>query len=153
MVKCPECYSEDPRITPLREPEQCLKEHTQYICSVCGRCICINNLGDWRYRWKFPYSSLEDAKLYLKVAEIVSQDICGIYAIQSSNGRESYKLFHTREDLEDYLRHNKGKTCLTMEPLYVSEAHHPVLYHQIRRLSKEEAEKYLEEQKRSRTKK
>ena len=149
-MKCPECYSENPRITPLREPEQCLKEHTQYVCSLCGRCICINNLGDWRYRWKFPYSSLEEAKLYLKVAEIVSEDVCGIYSIQSSRGRVSYKIFHLREDLFDYLSHNKDKTCLDREPLYVSEAYMPILPKQIRRLSKEEAERYLEEQRNAR---
>ncbi|WP_168198188.1 hypothetical protein [Crassaminicella thermophila] len=38
---CKECYSDNPRATPLINQEHCLKNHTQYICSTCGRCICI----------------------------------------------------------------------------------------------------------------
>lgn len=42
-MRCPECYSEDARITPLLQPLACLKQHTQYICGTCGRCICIEH--------------------------------------------------------------------------------------------------------------
>lgn len=146
-MRCPECYSEDPRKTPLKEPEQCLKNHTQYICSTCGRCICINNLGDWRYRWKFPYSSLGDAKLYLKVAETVCEDVCRIYEITSHKGRKSYKIFHKEADLVDYLSNNKDKFCEPMLPLYESECYRPVKPEQIRRLTEEEADHYLAERK------
>lgn len=38
-MRCPECYSEDPRITPLRGVENCLLNHRQYTCSTCGRHI------------------------------------------------------------------------------------------------------------------
>ena len=40
---CIECYSDNNRITPLLNPPDCLKNHTQYICGTCGRCICIEN--------------------------------------------------------------------------------------------------------------
>ena len=35
--RCPECYSDDPRVTPLRGPEHCLRNHTQYVCAACGQ--------------------------------------------------------------------------------------------------------------------
>lgn len=77
---CKECYSQNSRITPILEPEKCLRNHTQYICSTCGRCICIDH-DEKRdvYRWNFPFKALDIAKLYLKTAEIVCQGICGIY--------------------------------------------------------------------------
>lgn len=34
MKMCPECYSEKSRITPLLKAEDCLKNHTQYICGI-----------------------------------------------------------------------------------------------------------------------
>ena len=40
---CEECYSDKSRVTPLLNPVECLKNHTQYICGSCGRCICIEN--------------------------------------------------------------------------------------------------------------
>lgn len=46
---CKECYSDNPRITPLLKPEHCLKNHTQYICSTCGRCICIDRDENMSY--------------------------------------------------------------------------------------------------------
>ena len=39
---CKECYSDNLRITPLIKSRECLENHIQYICSTCGRCICIN---------------------------------------------------------------------------------------------------------------
>ena len=39
---CKECYSNNSRATPIIKPEHCLKNHTQYICTTCGRCICID---------------------------------------------------------------------------------------------------------------
>lgn len=67
---CEECYSDKNRITPLLNPLDCLKKHTQYICGTCGRCICIEhdeNRG--LQRWNFPFKSLEIAKLYLRTAD------------------------------------------------------------------------------------
>ncbi len=49
MGICKECYSEENRITPLLNPQDCLENHEQYICGTCGRCICID---------KFQFSNL-----------------------------------------------------------------------------------------------
>ena len=38
---CEECYAANSRATPILNPEQCLKNHTQYIYGTCGRCIHI----------------------------------------------------------------------------------------------------------------
>lgn len=43
MNVCEECYTEESRITSLLKPLDCLKNHTQYICGICGRCICIEH--------------------------------------------------------------------------------------------------------------
>jgi hypothetical protein len=147
-MKCLECYSEKPRITPLLEPEHCLRNHMQYICSTCGRHICIDVKGKARARCFMPFSSLETAKLYLKCAEILSGGLCGIYELQDKkSGRKSYKIYSNKEDLRKYLKSNPGKTCSTMEPVYMSECYMPVKEGQIRRLKDGEIEKYLEEQK------
>ena len=68
---CNECYSNQSRITPILEPEKCLRNHTQYICSICGRCICIE-MDEKRglRRWNFPFKTADIAKLYLRVAEV-----------------------------------------------------------------------------------
>ena len=149
-MKCPECYSENSRITPLLEPENCLQNHTQYICSICGRYICIDH-DEKRdvYRWSFPFKTLEIARLYLKTAEIVCKDICGIYEIVNNKGRKSYKIFHTKKEFAAYLKKNPDKSCTSMKPVYISEKCSPINEKQIRRLSREEVYRYLEEQKRS----
>lgn len=147
-MKCLECYSENSRITPLLEPKNCLEKHTQYTCSVCGRCICIDH-DEKRdvYRWSFPFKALEIAKLYLKTAEIACKDICGIYEITNVKGRKSYKIFHTINDLNAYLKKNPDKSCTSMNPVYISEKYNPVDEKQIRRLSSDEVHQYLVEQK------
>lgn len=147
-MECLECYSKNPRITPLLEPENCLLNHTQYLCSTCSRCICIER-DEKRdvYRWSFPFKSLEIAKLYLKTAEISCKDVCGIYEISNSKGRKSYKIFHQVKDLEVYLRKNPEKSCTSKPPLYISEKYTPVEEKQIRKLSYDEAYRYIEEQK------
>ena len=53
---CKECYVEENRITPLLNPLECLKNHTQYICGTCGRCICIErDANRGLQRWNFPF--------------------------------------------------------------------------------------------------
>ncbi|GHT47588.1 hypothetical protein FACS189440_08520 [Bacteroidia bacterium] len=104
-MKCEECYSEDSRITPLMGAKECLENHKQYICGTCGRCICLEkdpkrNLQ----RWNFPFKSLEIAKLYLRSAEATIKNVCRIYEIISKNGRISYKIFSTNDELVNYLK-------------------------------------------------
>ena len=145
---CKECYSDNPRVTPLLNPEHCLENHTQYICSMCGRCICIDK-DDNRdvYRWSFPFKTLETAKLYLITAEVSCKDICGIYEITAKNNRIFYKIFHTEEDLEKYLSKNKDKSCKDKKHIYISRKYIESTNAQIRKLNKDEIEIYLKEQK------
>ena len=144
---CKECYSENPRITPLLKPEHCLESHTQYICSTCGRCICIDK-DDKRavYRWSFPFKTLEISKLYLRTAEVSCKDVCGIYKIIGKNNRISYKIFHTEKDLENYLLKNKDKSCKDKKPVYMSKQYIEGLNAQVRKLNDNEIKIYLKEQ-------
>ena len=114
---CKECYVDQSRVTPLLSPLECLENHTQYIC---GRCICIEydpNRG--LQRWNFPFKSLEIAKLYLRTADYTEKKPCGIYELKSENGRISYKIFASNEDLKLYLKKNKGKTCEKMASVFL----------------------------------
>ena len=145
-MTCKECYSDNPRITPILNPVDCLETHTQYICSTCGRCICIERDKSRNvYRWNFPFKSLEIAKLYLKTAEIICKDTCGIYETIGKNGRISYKIFQTQEDFKIYLKKNKDKTCNSLSPIYISKEYIESPCAQIRKLDKIEIEKYLKE--------
>lgn len=115
---------------------------------TCGICICIDQ-DDKRdvYRWNFLFKTLEIAKLYLKTAEVSCKDICGIYEIIGKNDRISYKIFHTKEDLEKYLSKNKDKLCKDMKPVYISKEYVESPNVQIRKLNKQEIEAYLKKQK------
>ncbi len=144
---CMECYVDKNRITPLLNPIDCLENHTQYICGTCGRCICIErepNRG--LQRWKFPFKSLEIAKLYLRTADYSMKRPCGIYEIKSENGRCSYKIFAQSEDLQLYLKKNKGKTCENMLPVFMVEEYREYANTQIRKLTSDEIRKYISEQ-------
>jgi len=147
IMVCNECYSDNSRITPILKPEHCLKNHTQYICSTCGRCICIDR--DKKrdvYRWSFPFKTLEIAKLYLRTAEVSCKDLCGIYEIKGKNNRISYKIFHTENDLRKYLSKNKDKSCKNMKSIYVSKEYIESPNAQIRKLNNDEMNIYLKEQ-------
>ena len=120
----------------------------KYICSTCGRCICIDR--DYNrdvYRWSFPFKTLRIAKLYLRTAEVSCKDICGIYEIVGKNNRISYKIFHTKKDLENYLLKNKDKLCEDNKPVYISKHYIESPNAQIRKLDNNEIEIYLKEQK------
>lgn len=119
---CKECYSEKNRITFLN-PEECLKEHTQYICGSCGRCVCIEHTGKGLQRWNFPFRTLEIAKLYLRTADHTMKKCCGIYEIKSDAGRISYKIFSDKEDLSFYLKKNKDKACEKQEPVFTMKSY------------------------------
>ncbi|GKX28854.1 hypothetical protein SH1V18_13340 [Vallitalea longa] len=148
MSECKECYSSNNRITPLLKPRECLENHIQYICGTCGRCICINK--DERrglQRWNFPFKTLEIAKLYLRTAEVSTKIPCGIYEITDSKGRKSYKIFKNVEELNVYLCKNKQKSCTQMKPVFQGDKYEKFQNAQVRRLTTEEVENYLLEQK------
>ena len=143
---CKECYVDQSRVTPLLNPLECLKNHTQYICGTCGRCICIEydpNRG--LQRWNFPFKSLEIAKLYLRTADYTEKKPCGIYELKSENGRISYKIFASNEDLKIYLKKNKGKTCEKMASVFSVEEYQEFPNTQVRKLTAEEVETYMKE--------
>lgn len=143
---CKECYVNQSRVTPLLNPLECLENHTQYICGTCGRCICIEydpNRG--LQRWNFPFKSLEIAKLYLRTADYTEKKPCGIYELKSENGRISYKIFASNEDLKIYLKKNKGKTCEKMASVFSVEKYQEFPNTQVRKLTAEEVETYMKE--------
>jgi hypothetical protein len=143
---CKECYVNQNRVTPLLNPLECLENHTQYICGTCGRCICIEydpNRG--LQRWNFPFKSLEIAKLYLRTADYTEKKPCGIYELKSENGRISYKIFASNEDLKIYLKKNKGKTCEKMASVFSVEKYQEFPNTQVRKLTAEEVETYMKE--------
>ena len=114
---CIECYIDENRITPLLNPIECLQNHTQYICGTCGRCICIEHYPKrGLQRWNFPFKSLEIAKMYLRTANYSMKKSCGIYEIESENGRLSYKTFMPRilgtTINETYMGHDWVFSCL-----------------------------------------
>ena len=146
MKMCKECYVNQNRVTPLLNPLECLENHTQYICGTCGRCICIEydpNRG--LQRWNFPFKSLEIAKLYLRTADYTEKKPCGIYELKSENGRISYKIFASNEDLKLYLKKNKGKTCEKMASVFSVEEYQEFPNTQVRKLTAEEVETYMKE--------
>lgn len=143
---CKECYVDQSRMTPLLNPLECLENHTQYICGTCGRCICIEydpNRG--LQRWNFPFKSLEIAKLYLRTADYTEKKPCGIYELKSENGRISYKIFASNEDLKLYLKKNKGKTCEKMASVFSVEEYQEFPNTQVRKLTSGEIQKYMSE--------
>ena len=143
---CKECYVDQSRVTPLLNPLECLKNHTQYICGTCGRCICIEyNPNRGLQRWNFPFKSLEIAKLYLRTADYTEKKPCGIYELKSENGRISYKIFASNEDLKLYLKKNKGKTCEKMASVFSVEEYQEFPNTQVRKLTAEEVEIYMKE--------
>lgn len=143
---CIECYSDNNRITPLLNPLDCLKNHTQYICGTCGRCICIeNDPKRGLQRWNFPFKSLDIAKLYLRTADYTMKKSCGIYEIKSEKGRASYKIFPDNKDLELYLKNNKGKVCETMKAAFMVEEYKEYETTEVRKLNSGEIENYMSE--------
>lgn len=143
---CKECYTDRSRITPLLNPLDCLERHTQYICGTCGRCICMErDLKKGLQRWNFPFKSAEIARLYLRAADYTMKRPCGIYEINDGKGRRSYKIFAGKENLELYLKTNKGKTCNAMSPLFCMEEYKEIAGTQVRRLSADEIRQYLAE--------
>ena len=141
---CIECYVDDNKATPLLNPVHCLTHHTQYICGTCGRCICIeHDPKRGLQRWNFPFKTLEIAKMYLRTADYTMKKCCGIYEIVNENGRISYKIFASDEELQFYLQKNKNKKCLNSKPVFINSKYTEFKHTQIRKLSDIEIQQYL----------
>lgn len=143
---CEECYSTENRKTPLLNPLDCLENHTQYICGTCGRYICIeHDMNRGLQRWNFPFKSLETAKLYLRTADYTMKKACGIYEIETSRGRLSYKIFAEKEDLCLFLKKNKEKTCKQMAPVFTVQEYKEYPHTEVRKLTSDEIMRYMSE--------
>lgn len=81
----------------------------------------------------FPFKSPEIAKLYLRTADYSMKMSCSIYEIRSEKDRLSYKNFAGSEDLQLYLKMNKGKTCESMLPVFVADEYREYENTQIRK--------------------
>ena len=146
MNMCEECYSEKNRVTPLLNPIDCLENHTQYICGTCGRCICIEqDLNRGLQRWNFPFKSLEIAKLYLRTANYTTKKTCGIYEIENSKGRISYKIFESSERCATALEKNKDKICKLMSPVFTICEYKEFPHTEVRKLTSDEIAQYMSE--------
>ena len=65
---------------------------------------------------------------------------CGIYEIKDKNNRKTYKIFKDDEELYIYLKKNKK-----MNPIFKVEEYIEYSNTKVKRLSKVEIEKYMEE--------
>ena len=142
---CKECYSELNRITHLTDTIKCLSDHTQYICSTCGRCICFEKDSKRNVmRWNFPFTTLENAKLYLRAADYYCKKNCGIYKLTSDNGRVFYKIFKDEQALNEYLHKNKDKSCKSKKPVFVWHEYIEFTNTEVRKLTKHEIRQYFD---------
>ncbi len=143
MNDCPECYSNDSRVTPMFKAFNCLSEHMQYICGTCHRCVCIEK-DEIRglYRWNFPFKSLEDAKYYIRTAEYVLKKECFIYEIRLDKERHTYKIFSCKNELIAYLKKNKDKKCNKV-PVFKTGEYKEFPNTEVRKLTPEEVNYYL----------
>ena len=83
--------------------------------------------------------------VYKRQADYSMKKSCGIYEIVSENGRRSYKIFANNEDLQLYLKKNKGKTCKDTKPIFAVEEYKEYANTQIRKLTSNEIQKYMSE--------
>jgi hypothetical protein len=98
-----------------------------------------------------PFGSAELARLYLRAAEVISGEPCGIYELIYSRGEKRYRIFRDETELREALKRNKALRCERFEPVSVSGPFTPAAPEQLRRLTAEEAQKYLgEKEKRER---
>ena len=143
---CQECYVSNNRITPLLNPLDCLRNHTQYICRTCGRYICIERDPQrGLQRWNFPFKSLDIAKLYLRTADYTMKKSCSIYEIENGKGRLSYKIFSEPQELEAYLIKNKDKSCVSKIPIFSVKKYKEYQNTEVRKVTSDEIEKYMAE--------
>lgn len=143
MKECPECYSENNRMTPMFKAYSCLSEHKQYICGTCHRCICIEkdkNRG--LHRWNFPFKTLEDAKGYIRTAEYILKKECFIYDIKLDKKRHIFKIFSSKSELISYLKKDKEKKCNKV-PVFRTGEYKKFPDTEVRKLTSEEVMTYL----------
>lgn len=140
---CNECYVDNNRITPIVNPHDCLKNHEQYVCGSCGRCICIARAPKTGLqRWHFPFKTLEIAKCYLRTADFTMKKSCFIYEIEDVKGRMSYKIFSDRETLQLFLKKNSKSCRNVLHPFFMKE-YREFPDTKIKKLTSFEIDKYM----------
>lgn len=146
MKECIECYAVNNRATPLLGKRECLEKHEQYICGTCGRCICCQKDDNRQLRRiDFPFKSVEIAQLYLRVADYLHTESCGVYEIISETGRKSYKIFADDKAFSEYLTKNKKKKAAHLQALYRRSTYQTFPKTEVRMLTPKEIEAYLSE--------
>ena len=83
--------------------------------------------------------------MYLRTADYSMKKSCGIYEIESENGRHSYKIFASDKDLQLYLKKNQGKICKCMKPIFTVAEYKESANTQIRKLTSNEVQQYMSE--------
>ena len=70
---------------------------------------------------------------------------CGIYELKDEKGKISYKIFANTEDLQMYLKKNKGKVCEKMEPIFIVKEYAEYADTKVRKLTSNEIQNYMRE--------
>ncbi len=71
---------------------------------------------------------------------------CGVYEIESSTGRVSYKIFASEKDLQVFLKRNKNKNCKQTKPVYKVSEYKEFPHTEVRKLTSDEVKQYMEQQ-------
>ena len=70
---------------------------------------------------------------------------CGIYEIENSKGRVSYKIFAGNEDLHLFLKKNKDKKCKQMTPVFNVGEYKEYSHTEVRKLTSDKIKQYMSE--------
>jgi hypothetical protein len=145
MTSCPECWSPDPRATPLTGARDCLSTHLQYVCGTCGRATCVEESpSTGERRWNYPFSDLQEAVLHLRAAEVIAGDEVVLAELLTEDGLPSFRIFATAEHRERFLATHPGKTLVRAD-LTADRDDAPLLDPVLRRLDASEVDAYLAE--------
>ena len=82
----------------------------------------------------------------MRTADYTTKKACGIYEIENSKGRVSYKIFSDKDELSVYLKKNNDKKCKLMKPVFTIGKYIEYPNTQVRRLNSDEIELYMSEQ-------
>lgn len=94
---------------------------------------------------EFPFQVIGNRETLSAAADYTTKGSCGVYEIENSKGRKSYKIFAANEDLELFLKKNKGKKCRQMSPVFSVEEYKEYPQTQVRKLTSNEIKKYMSE--------
>lgn len=67
---------------------------------------------------EFSFQVFRNCKAIFESSGLYTEKSCGIYEMENTKGRVSYKIFAGNDDLQLFLRKNKDKICKLMAPLF-----------------------------------